>query len=105
MNFDIEELNYKCRVILNPNFWLRNFATNWEHDAWLKSALKNPIFKHIDDYTISLNGQPIWTENYPYSYGYLYAYLGTSKPKLPSRATALRLHDLVTEFKRASGTF
>lgn len=91
-------MKYLLRTILTPSCWLRNENTDKEWNKKLNEILddENLKIERGDKYIIKINNIPIWIENYPYSYGYIFDRIW--KTSLPSRATVFRLKKVVDKF-------
>ena len=85
---------YFLRVIFTPACWIRNESTNWDWDREINFQLQNPIFTENGSHTCVLNGQTIWTSNYPYAYCIDDE---TGIKGMPSRITVFKFKDALDE--------
>ena len=86
-----EKLMKLLRVIFTQYCWIQVDQYSPEYDRWIRSSLKNPVFKYSSAYYIFLNGKKIWIKNYPYGYGTIHS-------GRPSRRTMFRLKDAVDNY-------
>lgn len=96
---------YKLRVLLNPCWWIRNYDTDKDVDAFFRYLIdhKNEVeVKSADEYHLSIHFRGrvyyVWRENVPYAYlqsveTHCSDGLIRSGQALPSRATALEFYE------------
>ena len=83
-----------------PMYWCQARNTDWAWDQILNELLdSNPTFS-LFGYTLIINNTPVWVENYPYSYGYIYtADWYNFNNGIPSVATRKRLRKIVKKLR------
>lgn len=96
---------YKLRVLLNPRWWIRNYGTDKDADAFFRYLIdhKSEVkVKIVDEYRLSITFRCrvyyIWRANFPYAYlqtveTHSKDGLISSENILPSRATALEFYE------------
>lgn len=96
---------YKLRVLLNPRWWIRNYGTDKDTDAFFRYLINHKSevkVKIVDEYRLSITFRCrvyyIWHANFPYAYlqtveTHSKDGLISSENTLPSRATALEFYE------------
>ena len=101
VDVSLDRILYKIRVLLMPGIWMRvgEYSDAWDMQLtkWLDDP--NTKYKIEDSYTclINDNDHHVWISDWPYAYGGSYKF--GSERKLPSRATAIRLHDKLDDIQ------
>ena len=91
-------LLHLIRVLTTPSCWIRNRSTNKIWDREINLQLNNPTFTEVGNATCRLNGQAIWTENYPYD---SFTDRETGISGMPSTKTVFRFNDILDKHKMA----
>lgn len=95
MKIDWLKVKYKIKAffIYIPRFGIRVYPTDRVFDRCLWEKIKTCEPEEIGEYHCLIDNRRIWIANYPCASGHLYE---DYRPSLScSRATALRLHDIL----------
>jgi hypothetical protein len=88
-------IRQKLRVYLNPANWVRCYRTSPSLSREINALLDtNEEILIINEYVTKLGPHYLWTENYPYAYGFIYKEV---KYGLPDRLTVYRLHKAIQD--------
>ena len=69
----MKELLLDLQYIFRPSFWMQNGLTCKVWDKRLNKLMDEAkVVTRTSEYSVSIDGVPIWTGNYPYAYGNMY---------------------------------
>ncbi len=94
-------LSHIIGVILDPNFWVRNYEVSDELSDYIENLIDNNAeCEIIHPYIIKLGEAELWVANWPYAYGQvMYGAISfeATCTFLPRRKTALKLRKYIQQ--------
>lgn len=97
-------MKFDWHRVITPRAWVQMYPVDWEWDSELNELLDTkPILPakyedYLGQYTVSIDSKRIWTENYPYAYGYMLKMSEVTNRRctgLPSMKTRKRLRKMI----------